>query len=233
MTEANDNLQTRRFRFGLLTLMMVAAVALMPAAYLILKKRTRELKSRVVFGTSMSGLAKALMVYANDDKLRRLPPADKWCDFLVQYDYCQPRQFIRNRSDAVIGESHVAINKYLAGKSLNNVPDDLVLLFETDFGKGPTGRDELLKNRAWYELQPHGDPNARVYKYRWNQAGGPEILTTKYNNGQGCNVAFADTHVKWVKTADLPNLRFKPDPNDFDRIYRAYFLAEPNSPQVQ
>jgi prepilin-type processing-associated H-X9-DG protein len=132
-----------------------------------------------------------------------------------------------------VGESDVAINKNVMGKKLTQVPPDVVLLFETDFGKDPAGRQELLKNRRYHRTFPCPDPNARVYKYRWNQAGGPEILTTKYNNGQGCNVAFADTHVKWVKTADLPKLKFKPDPNDFDRVYRTYFLTEPNRQQVQ
>ncbi len=28
----------------------------------------------------------------------------------------------------------------------------------------------------------------------WNQAGGPELLTTEYHNGEGCNVAFGDGH---------------------------------------
>jgi prepilin-type processing-associated H-X9-DG protein len=232
MAEGNDARQRRRPRFGVLTVLLVTGVAMLPVAFLVLTKRTRQLASRVPFGASISGLAKSLMVYANDDEFRRLPPADKWCDFLVQYDYSPPRQFIRNRSDAVIGESQVAINKYLAGKSLSDIPGDTVLLFETDFGIAPAGRNELLKNRSWYKFQPYGDPNAKVYKYRWNQAGGPEILTTRYHyteeHGGGCNVAFVDTHVRYVKAADLPKLKFKPDPNDFDRAYRTYFLTEPN-----
>ncbi|MCP4608740.1 MAG: hypothetical protein GY845_08495 [Planctomycetes bacterium] len=42
----------------------------------------------------------------------------------------------------------------------------------------------------------------------WNQSGGPEILTTDYHEGKGCNVLFADSHVKFVKTEDLGDLKW-------------------------
>ncbi|MHC4156724.1 MAG: hypothetical protein ACYST6_17650 [Planctomycetota bacterium] len=45
----------------------------------------------------------------------------------------------------------------------------------------------------------------------WNVVGGPEILTTENHRGQGCNVAFVDTHVEFVKTEDLANLKWVPD----------------------
>jgi prepilin-type processing-associated H-X9-DG protein len=42
----------------------------------------------------------------------------------------------------------------------------------------------------------------------WNQAGGPEILTTDNHDGKGCNVLFADNRVEFVKTKDLNNLKW-------------------------
>jgi prepilin-type processing-associated H-X9-DG protein len=42
----------------------------------------------------------------------------------------------------------------------------------------------------------------------WNQSGGPEILTTDYHEGEGCNILFADSHVKFVKTEDLGDLKW-------------------------
>ena len=101
-----------------------------------------------------------------------------------------------------------------AGRSLSGLPPDMVLLFETDFGSGPEDRAGFIKDRAWYQTFPYGDPNTRVYSKQWNQVGGPEILTTSHNRGDGCNVAFVDTSVKFVKTADLPKLKWKPDPNE-------------------
>ena len=45
----------------------------------------------------------------------------------------------------------------------------------------------------------------------WNQVGGPEILTTKNHQGDGCNIAFLDGHVEFVKVKDLNRLRWTPD----------------------
>ncbi len=45
----------------------------------------------------------------------------------------------------------------------------------------------------------------------WNQSGGPEILTTNNHQGEGCNVLFMDSHVEFVKTEDLDDLKWKPD----------------------
>ncbi len=45
----------------------------------------------------------------------------------------------------------------------------------------------------------------------WNQVGGPEILTTDNHQGEGCNVAFVDLHVEFVKARDVEFLKWKPD----------------------
>jgi prepilin-type processing-associated H-X9-DG protein len=45
----------------------------------------------------------------------------------------------------------------------------------------------------------------------WNQAGGPEILTTDYHENEGCNILFADLHVEFVRVPRLKHLRWKPD----------------------
>lgn len=47
----------------------------------------------------------------------------------------------------------------------------------------------------------------------WNQAGGPEILSTE-NHREGCNVVFNDSHVQFVKTKDIQNLRWTPEKNE-------------------
>jgi prepilin-type processing-associated H-X9-DG protein len=168
----------------------------------------------VVFGTNLSGLAKAVRVYASDDPQERIPPGDRWCDILIEHDFTTPKQFVHRRSDSIEGESDVAMNVNAAGKSLTELPADMVLFFETDFGKDWRGTRGLMKDRGFYKVAPCADPNIKVYEKRWNQVGGPEILTTSHNRGRGCNVAFVDTHVKFVKTADLAKLKWKPDPNE-------------------
>jgi hypothetical protein len=45
----------------------------------------------------------------------------------------------------------------------------------------------------------------------WNQAGGPEILTTNNHNGEGCNVVFIDLHAQFVRTEDINDLRWTPE----------------------
>jgi len=45
----------------------------------------------------------------------------------------------------------------------------------------------------------------------WNQSGGPEILTTDNHQGDGCNVLFVDTHVQFVRTEDINDLKWKPE----------------------
>jgi len=174
---------------------------------------TRGQGSRVVFGTCMSGLAKALAVYANDTEEGILPPADKWCDLLVGYDYVSTKQFICRKTDAIEGESCVAINKNAAGKMLDDLPGDMVLLFETDFGKTRSRRKGLLKNRAYHQTLPSDTPDKKVYKDRWNQAGGLEIVDTRHHKGY-VNVAFVNASVRIIKKADLPKLRWTADAND-------------------
>jgi prepilin-type processing-associated H-X9-DG protein len=42
-----------------------------------------------------------------------------------------------------------------------------------------------------------------------NPAGGQELLTTERHQNDGCNIVFADGHVKFVSTYELPNLKWK------------------------
>ncbi len=45
----------------------------------------------------------------------------------------------------------------------------------------------------------------------WNQAGGPELLTTEYHNGEGCNVGFGDGHVAYIRSDELDDLYWGPE----------------------
>jgi prepilin-type processing-associated H-X9-DG protein len=42
----------------------------------------------------------------------------------------------------------------------------------------------------------------------WNKAGGPEILTTQHHEDEGCNVLFADGHVKFVGADEISELKW-------------------------
>ncbi|MHC4646684.1 MAG: H-X9-DG-CTERM domain-containing protein [Planctomycetota bacterium] len=163
-----------------------------------------ELPPRIVCGTNLAGIVKSMVLYAGQDELGRAPDPDKWCDLLIQCDFFTCKIFVCKGSDAVEGESSYAMNKNIAGRSFASLPADLVVLFETDYGKNPAGRDALLKDRACYQIvddqiTDHARPDTQVY-------------TTENHKGEGCNVAFADGRVEFVKAADLDKLKWKPNP---------------------
>lgn len=172
--------------------------------------------ARIICGIHLSGLGKAMLVYANDNN-DEYPTADEWCDLLVQYVDVRPKQFICHKSDAKIGESSYALNKNIIGKKASEIPPDVVLLFETNFGKDSAGRRELLGNRGWYKfLDEVGvdwireySPAKKVYKRRWNQFGGPELLAGERHKGEGCNILFNDYHVEFVTPERLGELKWK------------------------
>ncbi|MHC4463913.1 MAG: hypothetical protein ACYS30_21135 [Planctomycetota bacterium] len=183
-----------------------------------------RITKEVICGVNLSGLGKAMLLYANDydDKY---PTAEKWCDLLIAYVEVNPKQLVCKGSDAKIGESSYAMNKNVVGKKVTEIPEDVVVLFETNFGKNPAGRQGLLGNREWYKvLKSFGGrwdlkrlkkyrPSTRVHKLRWNKYGGPEILTTKNHKGKGCNILFNDSRVEFVKTERLGELKWKVEQN--------------------
>ena len=91
------------------------------------------------------------------------------------------------------------------------------VLFETNFGKVPEGRQCRLGDRSYYKVlleksKVRGDlrhADSKVYELRWNQVGGPELLTTENHKGEGCNILFTDSHVEFVPAKRLGELRWK------------------------
>jgi len=75
--------------------------------------------------------------------------------------------------------------------------------------------------RCHYAINPNAEPNSppdMVLLFEtsggWNQAGGPEILTTENHQGKGCNILFNDSHVQFVKTKDLDDLKWTAEQNE-------------------
>ncbi len=135
--------------------------------------RTRQIAFRMVCGTNMSALGKAMLIYSND--YDDIPIPAKWCDLLIEHADVNPSVF--HCKGATEGPCNYAMNKNIEKLDAGRATSDMVLLFETHPG--------------------------------WNQSGGPEILTTDNHQGDGCNVLFIDSHVEFVKTEDLDNLRWK------------------------
>jgi prepilin-type processing-associated H-X9-DG protein len=79
--------------------------------------------------------------------------------------------------------------------------------FRCPMGKG---------GRSDYAMNPLADPNSPpdvvlVFECDpgWNRSGGAELLTTSHHEGKGCNVLFVDGSVKFVKTEEIPLLRWQ------------------------
>ena len=192
-----------------------------PICLLILVPSMNHLKryiQRTLCASNLSGISAALKVYANDYG-DQLPTPESWCDLLVIQDDINENRLSGHRetSDTGFGESAYALNKNIFGIKLSKIPSDVVLLFETTYGRTDSERDTPWETRDYF--WKIYDPNEGVgpyraddllYKDRWNQVGGKEILTTEYHADNGCHILFADGSVKFVKKKNLDTLRWEP-----------------------
>jgi len=172
------------------------------------EKARIRLAKRICCAANLHGLGIALQIYA-DDYDDQYPTAEKWCDLLIAYIEVSPKQLVCKDSDAKIGESSYAFNKNLIGKRPTEVPPDVVVLFETNFGKNPVGRQALLAERDWHKFLDYPDSEEKVYKLCWNQVGGPELVTFENHGGKGCNILFNDLHIEFVRTERLGELKWE------------------------
>jgi hypothetical protein len=148
--------------------------------------RIKPVTLRVICGTNLQGLANAIMVYANDhdDAL----PGESWCDHLIEYADISPRSLICPASDLVWGRCSYAINKHILKYKLSELPPNIVLLFETKTCRD-SSKKGLLKERPGYLSYPvmkyifSGDEWVSL-EY-WNQAAGPEAMSTANHQYKG------------------------------------------------
>lgn len=221
MSEIKDKANRRIYKkssfsrvFTVLVIIIMAIFVLVSLILISLPPAGRP--DWVMCATNVSGLGKALYMYTSDYD-GQYPQADKWCDLLVMNYKVKLEYLVCKGSDAKIGESSYALNKNIAGKNSSEIPEDTVILFETNFGKNPIGRDGTLGDREWYKslnslserrnLKQHKH-SEKVYKLRWNQVGGPELLTMENHKGEGCNVVFGDWHVEYVKAERIGELKW-------------------------
>jgi len=154
-------------------------------------------------------LGYALEYYAQEHD-GKLPEADKWCDILVFDMDAALGNFICTSLDTWDGESSYALNKYVVMKQWSQIPEDMVLLFETDYGMTDSDRDTKLKTRLFFEkFGPASfDGEQQVYKVRWNQVGGPELFSESHPNKGGA-VLLKSGRVQFVKKKEIGNLKWK------------------------
>ena len=102
--------------------------------------KARMIAYRMVCGENISGLGKAMILYAGDNN-EMFPTPEHWCDLLVEYEDCS-REMFRCKGDAQ-GPSSYAMNKNIDEQG-PNAPPDMVLLFESKPGWNQSGGPELL-----------------------------------------------------------------------------------------
>lgn len=162
---------------------------------------------RMMCGTNLSGLGKAIMIYAND--YNEAIPWDSWCDKLVMYADVSPNQFLCQQDDVEYGESSYALNKNFIGQGIE-IPSDAVLAFETDLGKRK-GKKDFNVDQRLFAKEGFGDQEEyqnQVYESRWNQVAGPEALSITHHRGHGCNILFGDMHVSFETINRLADLNW-------------------------
>jgi len=80
----------------------------------------------------------------------RLPQADQWCDELLKNNHRLSEYSFRHpqsRRIGLQGDCHFAFNRNLGGKQLEDLPGNVVLLFEADGDWNLNGTADLLTTR--------------------------------------------------------------------------------------
>ena len=101
----------------------------------------RERGVQVACMARLKSLEVSFKLYA-DDFDGSLPSVESWCDALRKY--MLPKNLICPGSNAKENQSSYAMNEYLDGKKLAELPPDLVLLFESKPGWNMAGGAEIL-----------------------------------------------------------------------------------------
>ena len=113
-------------------------VALMMGILMPALVRVRQIAFRMVCGTNMVALSKAMLIYSND--YGENPTPEKWCDLLMERTEVAPETF--RCKGASEGPCNYAINKNLEDLG-GAVEPDTVLLFETYPGWNQAGGQEI------------------------------------------------------------------------------------------
>jgi len=128
---------------------------------------------------NLSHIGKALIIYNTD--YGQYPPANKWCDLLLDNGYVKKEQLICPK---------VVLYWPFVGHKTEPM---LVLPF-------------AKKGRCSYAMNPNCKPNSSPdtvllfeSQYGWNLYGGVEKLSLENHNYDGCNILYNDYHVKFER----------------------------------
>ncbi|MHC4645478.1 MAG: prepilin-type N-terminal cleavage/methylation domain-containing protein [Planctomycetota bacterium] len=218
----------RRKGFTLIELLVVIAIiALLMSILMPALARVRELAQRVVCGTNMAGLTKAMTIYAGETENGRFPRAG-WPDGVrgptTQFDGAT----MVAAFGGAPGQASVAASLYLLVKrdyttpksfvcksdpdstifKIGQVAPGLDLVDLWDFGASPGGYVSYAYHWPYsfgtppqsFALTGASDPGLAVLADR-----SPAAVATNSHSHQddGQNVAYVDTHVDFCKSVDV------------------------------
>ena len=141
ISNASDRIKGNGMAIAGICLPVVAlpVMALMMGILMPALARTRQLAFRMTCGTNLSGLGKAMLVYAND--YGELPTPANWCDLLLEKAQIHP--LMLQCKGAGEGRCHYAMNEEVANLGVK-APANMVLLFETHAGWNQVGGMDIL-----------------------------------------------------------------------------------------
>jgi prepilin-type processing-associated H-X9-DG protein len=141
--KSGGRLKGNAFAVAGIVVPIVAGVFVLPLALgitLPALARARQAAFRTVCATNLSGLGKAMMIYANDYD-NKFPTSSKWCDLLIEHAAVDRRSF--QCRGATEGPCNYAMNENVTNLGPSAL-SDVVLLFETDPGWNQVGGAESL-----------------------------------------------------------------------------------------
>lgn len=129
-----------RFR----VLILVVAAFVLSQMFLVIVHVAKGQRYRMIFGQyQLRVLATAMEEYAADNS-GLLPNASEWCDALLRKLHRLTPENFRNPADPN-ADCGFAFNTNLSGCSLNEIPADVVLLFQASGPRNLCGGEELFE----------------------------------------------------------------------------------------
>jgi len=94
-------------------------------------------------GNNIFELGNGLHAYAKDHDGRY--PTENWCDLLLDGGYAAQKQFVCPGGGK--GRCHYAMNRNVVSSRISDLPDDMVVLFETKGGWNQVGEVDILTTK--------------------------------------------------------------------------------------